>query len=200
MIIRGAKYFNGCTSLDKCPKSDFPEFAFIGRSNVGKSSLINMLTLNGKLAMTSQNPGKTILINHYLINGNWFLVDLPGYGYARRAKSETARFSKMIYDYIDGRQTLYNLFVLIDSNIPPQKIDLDFIQWLGEHAVPFSIIFTKSDKSSASAVQRNIKTFNEKLQETWEELPPYFISSSAKKTGREDILDYIDSILKAIPS
>ncbi len=196
MVIRSAKYFNGCTSLAKCPKSDLPEFAFIGRSNVGKSSLINMLTLNGKLAMTSQNPGKTILINHYIINNNWFLVDLPGYGYAKRAKSETAKFAKMIYSYIEGREMLYCLFVLIDSNIPAQKIDLEFIQWLGEHGIPFSIIFTKADKSSNAAVKKNIQAFNTILQETWEELPKYFVSSSVKKTGRDEILDYIDSILK----
>ena len=155
-----------------------------------------MLTLNGKLAMTSQNPGKTILINHYIINNNWFLVDLPGYGYAKRAKSETAKFAKMIYSYIEGREMLYCLFVLIDSNIPAQKIDLEFIQWLGEHGIPFSIIFTKADKSSNAAVKKNIQAFNTILQETWEELPKYFVSSSVKKTGRDEILDYIDSILK----
>ena len=196
MIIHSAKYFSGCTSLDKCPKSELPEFAFIGRSNVGKSSLINLLTQNGKLAMTSQNPGKTVLINHYIINDKWFLVDLPGYGYAKRAKSEMAKFSNMIYSYIGGREMLYNLFVLIDSNIPAQKIDLDFIHWLGEHGIPFSIIFTKADKSSKTAIQHNINAFNKTLQETWEELPRYFVSSSTKKMGRDDILDYIDTILK----
>ena len=196
MIIRSAEYFHGSTSLANCPENNLPEFAFIGRSNVGKSSLINMLTQKNKLAMTSQTPGKTILINHYLINDKWFLVDLPGYGYARRAKSEAAKFSRMIYSYIEGREMLYNLFVLIDSNIPPQKIDLDFIQWLGEHGIPFCIIFTKSDKSSRGAIQKNINTFNEELNDSWEELPRYFVSSAAKKLGRDDILNYIDSILK----
>ena len=196
MIIHSAKYHNGCTSLEKCPQSTLPEFAFIGRSNVGKSSLINLLTGNGKLAMTSHQPGKTILINHYLINEKWFLVDLPGYGYARRAKTETAKFARMIYGYIDGRTTLHNLFVLIDSNIPPQKIDLEFIQWLGEHGVPFNIIFTKVDKQSRSAAAKNITAFNKTLLETWEELPQHFMTSSTKKTGREEVLDYIDHLLK----
>jgi len=197
MIIHSAKYFNGCTSLEKCPKSNLPEFAFIGRSNVGKSSLINFLTQNNKLAMTSQNPGKTILINHYIINDKWFLVDLPGYGYAKRGKAEMARLKKMIYSYIEGRETLYNLFVLVDSNIPPQKIDLEFIQWLGEHGVPFSIIFTKTDKKSKSEVEKNIQKFNQMLTETWEELPQHFKVSAVKKTGRDKILNHIGDILKA---
>ena len=197
MIIHSAKYFNGCTSLEKCPKSNLPEFAFIGRSNVGKSSLINFLTQNNKLAMTSQNPGKTILINHYIINDKWFLVDLPGYGYAKRGKAEMARLKKMIYSYIEGRETLYNLFVLVDSNIPPQKIDLEFIQWLGEHGVPFSIIFTKTDKKSKSEVEKNIQKFNQMLTETWEELPQHFKVSAVKKTGRDEILNHIGDILKA---
>lgn len=196
MIIHSAKYYNGCTSLEKCPQSELPEFAFIGRSNVGKSSLINLLTQNGKLAMTSHQPGKTVLINHYIINDKWFLVDLPGYGFARRSKTEKERFARMIYSYIDGRRTLHNLFVLIDSNIPPQKIDLEFIQWLGEHGVPFNIIFTKADKQSHSAALRNIETFNKTLLETWEELPQHFITSAKKKTGREEVLDYIDHLLK----
>ena len=200
MIIHSAKYFNGCASLDKCPKSDLPEFAFIGRSNVGKSSLINFLTQNNKLAMTSQNPGKTILINHFIINDKWFLVDLPGYGYAKRGKAEMARLKKMIYSYIEGRETLYNLFVLIDSNIPPQKIDLEFIQWLGEHGVPFSIIFTKTNKKSKSEVGKNIAKFNQVLTETWEELPQQFMASAVKKTGRDEILNHIGDILKATKS
>ncbi len=197
MIIHSAKYFNGCTSLDKCPESNLPEFAFIGRSNVGKSSLINMLTQNNKLAMTSQNPGKTILINHFIINDKWFLVDLPGYGYAKRSKTETAKFKKMIYGYIEGRQMLFNLFVLIDSNIPPQKIDLEFIQWLGEHGIPFNIIFTKVDKEKKHTILQNIETFNHTLLETWEELPKHFLASSTKKTGRDEILNHIDNILNS---
>lgn len=196
MIINTAKYFNGCQVLEKCPKSDMPEFAFIGRSNVGKSSLINYLTGNSKLAMTSHQPGKTILINHYLINDKWFLVDLPGYGYAKRSKSETAKFSKMIYSYCGEREMLYNLFVLIDSSISPQKIDLDFIQWLGEHGVPFSIIFTKTDKDKRHIINKNVKSFNDRLLEDWEELPPYLLVSSAKKTGKEEILNHIEQIMK----
>jgi GTP-binding protein len=150
--------------------------------------------------MTSQNPGKTILINHFIINDKWFLVDLPGYGYAKRGKAEMARLKKMIYSYIEGRETLYNLFVLIDSNIPPQKIDLEFIQWLGEHGVPFSIIFTKTDKKSKSEVGKNIAKFNQVLTETWEELPQQFMASAVKKTGRDEILNHIGDILKATKS
>lgn len=195
MKIRSAKYYNGCTTLAKCPQSNLPEFAFIGRSNVGKSSLINLLTQNNKLAMTSHQPGKTVLINHFLINDEWFLVDLPGYGFARRSKTEKERFVRMIKDYIMNREMMYNLFVLIDSNIPAQKIDLDFIQWLGENGVPFSIVFTKTDKTAKKNVSGNIENFTSQLQETWEEQPVSFQTSCIKGTGRSDILDYIDSIL-----
>ena len=200
MDIKKAEFFISSAKLSQCPKDTKMEFAFIGRSNVGKSSLINFLTQNNKLAMTSQNPGKTILINHFIINDKWFLVDLPGYGYAKRGKAEMARLKKMIYSYIEGRETLYNLFVLIDSNIPPQKIDLEFIQWLGEHGVPFSIIFTKTDKKSKSEVGKNIAKFNQVLTETWEELPQQFMASAVKKTGRDEILNHIGDILKATKS
>ena len=194
MIIHSAKYFNGCASLDKCPKSDLPEFAFIGRSNVGKSSLINFLTQNNKLAMTSQNPGKTILINHFIINDKWFLVDLPGYGYAKRGKAEMARLKKMIYSYIEGRETLYNLFVLIDSNIPPQKIDLEFIDWLGMSSVPFAIVFTKADKLTPNKCRQAMEAYKKTLSETWEEMPPMFLTSAEKKEGRDEVLNYIEQI------
>ena len=198
MIIHSAKYFSGNTQLAKCPQSTLPEFAFIGRSNVGKSSLINLLTQNGKLALTSHNPGKTILINHFIINDKWFLVDLPGYGYANRAKSQTSMFSKMIREYILKRENLDNLFVLIDGNIPPQKIDLDFLLWLGQNSIPFSIIFTKADKSTKFVFQKNINTFLDAMKENWEELPKYFIASSTKRIGRDEILDHISEIIKML--
>ena len=195
MIIKSAEYRNGATIWEKTPKDGLPEFAFIGRSNVGKSSLINMLTQNKKLAQTSQTPGKTILINHYLINKKWYLVDLPGYGYARRSKSLADRLENTIRGYIDNSINMYNLFVLIDANIPPQKIDMDFIRYLGENGVPFSIVFTKTDKSSHNVLARNILLFHKQLEDTWEELPRHFLTSSAKASGREELLAYMESIL-----
>ena len=182
------------TQVSKCPQDGLPEYAFIGRSNVGKSSLINMLTKRPKLAMTSSTPGKTLLINHFLINKQWYLVDLPGYGYAQRGKKQQEKITKIIEDYILEREQMTNLFVLIDVRLEPQKIDLEFIEWLGENGIPFAIIFTKADKLTTNKMRDNVNLYIKKLQEEWEELPPYFISSSEKKIGRNEILDYIDSV------
>lgn len=194
MEIKSAEFIISNTKVDLCPKGDLPEYAFIGRSNVGKSSLINMLTRKPKLAMTSATPGKTLLINHFLINKQWYLVDLPGYGYAARGKKQVEKIQKIIEDYILQREQLVNLFVLIDIRHDPQKIDLEFIEWLGENGVPFSIIFTKADKLSGGKAKANVNAYMEKLSEKWEELPPHFISSSENKTGRDEILNYIESI------
>ena len=198
MEIKSAEFIISNTKVELCPKGNLPEYAFIGRSNVGKSSLINMLTRKPKLAMTSATPGKTLLINHFLINKEWYLVDLPGYGYAARGKKQVEKIQKIIEDYILEREQLINLFVLIDIRHEAQKIDLEFIEWLGENGVPFSIIFTKADKLSGGKAKANVKTYMEKLGEQWEELPPYFISSSENKTGREEILNYIDTINKGL--
>lgn len=194
MEIKSAEFIISNTKVDLCPKGDLPEYAFIGRSNVGKSSLINMLTRKPKLAMTSATPGKTLLINHFLINKQWYLVDLPGYGYAARGKKQVEKIQKIIEDYILQREQLVNLFVLIDIRHDPQKIDLEFIEWLGENGVPFSIIFTKADKLSGGKAKANVNAYMEILSEQWEELPPHFISSSENKTGRDEILNYIESI------
>ena len=198
MEIKTAKYDSSAISVDKCIQTDKPEFAFIGRSNVGKSSLINMLTGNQKLAMTSSTPGKTILINHFLINGEWYLVDLPGYGYAKRSKKQQEQLAKMIEDYILERQNMVNLFLLIDGNIPPQQIDMEFIEWLGENAVPFTIIFTKADKSRKGSFSKSVGVFLKSLEEQWEELPPYFQVSSAKRIGKEALLEHIETILQSL--
>ena len=198
MEIKSAEFVISNTDVKKCPAGNFPEYAFIGRSNVGKSSLINMLTGKKSLAMTSQKPGKTLLINHFIINNNWFLVDLPGYGFAQRGKEGRQNIQRIIEDYILEREQLTNLFVLIDCRHEAQKIDLEFMEWLGENGVPFSIIFTKIDKISKGRLQENLKAYQEKLLETWEELPPILLSSSEKKDGREEILDYIDTINKSL--
>ena len=198
MEIKSARYDSSAISVDKCIQTDKPEFAFIGRSNVGKSSLINMLTGNQKLAMTSSTPGKTILINHFLINGEWYLVDLPGYGYAKRSKKQQEQLGKMIRGYIMERQNMVNLFLLIDGNIAPQQIDLQFIEWLGENGVPFTIIFTKADKSSKGSFGKNVSVFLKTLEEQWEELPPYFQVSSAKRIGKEAVLEHIETILQSL--
>lgn len=194
MVIKSAKFIISNTQVSKCPSSDLPEYAFIGRSNVGKSSLINMLTNHGKLAMISSKPGKTKLINHFLINENWHLVDLPGYGYAKSSKSTRSEFSKIITHYITKREQLTNLFVLIDSRLKPQTIDLDFIRTIGTYGIPFSIIFTKADKESKSKVSQNIDLFKSSLLQEWEALPPMFLSSSKTGLGRDEILQYIDEI------
>ncbi len=194
MEIKSAEFIISNTRIDKCPKNNLPEYAFIGRSNVGKSSLINMLTNRPKLAMTSATPGKTLLINHFLINKEWYLVDLPGYGYAKRGKKQQEKIQQIIEQYILQREQLTNLFLLIDCRLEPQRIDLEFIEWLGENGVPFAIIFTKADKLSNKKVLENVNSYLEHLKEQWEELPPHFITSSEKKIGRAEVLNYIESI------
>lgn len=196
MEITSAEFVISNTDVKKCPAGTFPEYAFIGRSNVGKSSLINMLTTRKGLAMTSATPGKTMLINHFLINKNWYLVDLPGYGYARRGQKGKDQIRTIIEDYILEREQMTNLFLLIDSRLEPQKIDLEFMEWLGENGIPFSIIFTKADKLKSGRLKMNINAYLRELSKQWEELPPYFISSSENRTGRTEILDYIESINK----
>lgn len=198
MEITSAEFVISNSRADMCPKSDLPEYAFIGRSNVGKSSLINMLTKNSKLAMTSSTPGKTLLINHFLINKQWHLVDLPGYGYAQRGKKMMEKIQKLIEYYVLEREEMTCLFVLVDSRLKPQKIDLEFMEWLGENGVPFGIIFTKADKQTVNKTKQNVEFYLNTLREQWEELPPYFVSSSEKGTGRNEILDYIDSINKSL--
>lgn len=198
MEIKSAEFVISNTDVKKCPAGNFPEYAFIGRSNVGKSSLINMLTGKKGLAMTSQKPGKTLLINHFMINDNWFLVDLPGYGFAQRGKEGRQNIQRIIEDYILEREQLTNLFVLLDCRHEAQKIDLEFMEWLGENGVPFSIIFTKIDKISKGRLKENLKAYEDKLLESWEELPPILLSSSEKRDGREEILDFIDGINKSL--
>lgn len=194
MKIKSAEFVISNTDPNKCPKTDKPEYAFIGRSNVGKSSLINMLTGRSKLAKTSGKPGKTQLINHFLINEDWYLVDLPGYGWAQVSKTLKEKWDKMIRNYLLQRENLFNVFVLVDSRIPPQKIDLEFINWLGENSVPFSIIFTKADKKNSSKTKANIDIFENQLKKDWEQLPDRFISSSTNKIGQKEILSFISDI------
>ena len=191
MKIQSAEFLISNSRADQCPQTDKPEYAFIGRSNVGKSSLINMLTGRKALAMTSSTPGKTMLINHFVINDEWYLVDLPGYGYAQRGRREVDKLKKLIEHYVLDREQLTCLFVLIDSRLTPQKIDLEFIRFLGEHGVPFGIIFTKADKPKRGELKKNVDRFLATLQEEWEELPPYFITSSGTGLGREAFLDYM---------
>jgi GTP-binding protein len=198
MEINSAEFIISNTQVSKCPQDRLPEYAFIGRSNVGKSSLINMLTKRPKLAMTSSTPGKTLLINHYKINKEWYLVDLPGYGYAQRGKKQIDKITKIIEDYVLEREQMTCLFVLLDIRLSPQKIDLEFIEWLGEHGIPFALIFTKADKLTSGKMKENVREYMKKLSEEWEELPPYFISSSEKRTGRNEILDYIDKINRSL--
>lgn len=198
MEITSAEFVISNSRADMCPKTDLPEYAFIGRSNVGKSSLINMLTKKPKLAMTSSTPGKTLLINHFLVNKEWYLVDLPGYGYAQRGKKMMEKIQKLIEYYVLEREQMTCLFVLVDSRLEPQKIDLEFIEWLGENGVPFAIIFTKADKQSIGKTKQNVNHYMEILKEQWEELPPYFISSAEKNTGRQEILDYIEGINRSL--
>ena len=200
MEITSAEFVISNTDVKKCPAGIFPEYAFIGRSNVGKSSLINMLTSRKGLAMTSSTPGKTMLITHFLINKNWYLVDLPGYGYARRGQKGKDQIRTIIEDYILEREQMTNLFVLIDSRLEPQKIDLEFMEWLGENGVPFAIVFTKADKLKGGRLNTHINEYLEQLKEQWEELPPYFITSSENRMGRKELLDYIESINKSLNS
>ena len=194
MQITRSEYTTSSPSVAHCPAGERPEYAFIGRSNVGKSSLINMLTGHKGLAKTSSTPGKTLLINHFIINNSWFLVDLPGYGYAKRSKKERQRLRTMIEAYILQRWQLANLFVLIDIRHDMQAVDREFIDWLGQSGVPFSIVFTKADKLGPERAKDNAAKWMASLGDTWEELPPYFITSAEKKTGREELLDYIDGI------
>ena len=198
MEIKSAEFVISNTRIDRCPQDGMPEYAFIGRSNVGKSSLINMLTGRNKLAMTSSTPGKTLLINHFLINKQWYLVDLPGYGYAQRGKKQQEELKQIIENYVLEREALTCLFVLIDCRHEPQRIDLEFIEWLGENGVPFAIIFTKADKLSATRVRENVTAYLNRLSEQWEELPPHFITSSEKRLGRQEVLDYIESINRSL--
>lgn len=198
MDIKKAEFVISCPTVNVCPKDSKPEYVFIGRSNVGKSSLINMLCGRKNLAKTSSTPGKTLLINYFIVNNEWYLVDLPGYGYAKQSKTMRQKLEQMISSYILQREQLTNVFVLIDVRLAPQQIDLEFINWLGKSSIPFSIIFTKADKLSVSKVKLNVETYLNKLEETWEEMPPYFVSSSQNKTGREEILEYIESINKQL--
>ncbi|MBP1639267.1 MAG: GTP-binding protein [Bacteroidetes bacterium] len=194
MKISSADFVVSNTDVRQCPESKLPEYAFIGRSNVGKSSLINMLTNRKGLAMTSSKPGKTLLINHFIINAEWYLVDLPGYGFAQAGKANRERLRKMIESYILMRTQLTNLFLLIDSRHAPQKIDLEFIEWLGSNGIPFSLVFTKADKLSGSRLNENIQAYQATLREQWEKLPPVFVTSSSTAKGKDEILDYIESI------
>lgn len=198
MIIKDAKFVISNTDYRKCPQDGLPEYAFIGRSNVGKSSLINMLTNRKGLAMTSSKPGKTQLINHFIINNNWYLVDLPGYGYAQRGKEGREQIRRIIDSYILKRTQLTSLFLLLDCRHEPQKIDLEFINWLGENGVPFSIIFTKIDKISKGRLKENVDIYLNKLKETWEELPHVFLTSSEHRSGAEEIFDYIDKVNESL--
>lgn len=194
MIIKKSEFVISAPRESMCPKDNKPEYAFIGRSNVGKSSLINMLCNHKGLAKTSATPGKTLLINHFIINDEWYLVDLPGYGFAKRSKSVQQQLDQMIRSYILQRQQLVNVFVLIDIRHEQQKIDREFIDWLGMSGIPFSIVFTKADKLSPSKAKSNALKWMNDLKDTWEELPPYLITSSEKKTGRDEVLDYIEQI------
>jgi GTP-binding protein len=195
MLIKSASFVVSNTDHKLCPDDGKPEFAFIGRSNVGKSSLINMLTDQKKLAKTSSTPGKTQLINHFEINKEWYLVDLPGYGYAKVSKSARHQFEKFISEYLLQRTTLINTFVLLDSRLEPQKIDLEFMNWCGEKGIPFSMVFTKIDKLSSSALQKNLGAYRKEMLKYWEELPPVFTTSSESKFGQEKLLNYIESML-----
>lgn len=198
MEIKKAEFTLSSPMVTMCPKDTKPEYAFIGRSNVGKSSLINMLTNNRKLAKTSSTPGKTLLINHFIINNEWYLVDLPGYGFAKRSKKEVTKLNQMIQGYILQREQLVNVFVLIDVRLEAQNIDLEFIQWLGESSIPFAIVFTKADKLTANKVNANVAAYKKVLSETWEELPPMFVTSSEKKQGHDELLNYIEEINKEL--
>jgi len=198
MEIKQSEFAISAPMVSMCPKDTKAEYAFIGRSNVGKSSLINMLCRHKGLAKTSATPGKTLLINHFIINREWYLVDLPGYGFAKRSKKEVARLDQMIRGYILGREQLVNTFVLIDIRLEPQAIDLEFMNWLGLSGVPFSIVFTKADKLSALKVRQNVDNYVKKMLETWEEMPPYFVTSAEKGQGRDEVLDYIEKCMALI--
>lgn len=193
-VIKSARFVISNSDVKKCPQDNRPEYAFIGRSNVGKSSLINMLTRHNKLAMTSAMPGKTLLINHFIVNDEWYLVDLPGYGYAKRSKKQNEQLEQIISSYVLDREQMTNLFVLVDSRHAPQTIDLEFFEWLGENGVPFSIVFTKADKLTKAALATNISAYKQRLLQEWEELPPVFVTSSESALGRDELLEYINDI------
>ncbi len=197
-MVKKAEFVISSPDVMQCPQTTLPEYAFIGRSNVGKSSLINMLCHDPKLAKTSQKPGKTLLINHFLVQGEWYIVDLPGYGYAQASQKQRDTLRRMIERYCLLRQQLCNLFVLVDSRHAPQKIDLEFMNWLGEQQIPFSIVFTKADKQGRMRLQENVEAYKKVLLETWEELPPIFITSAEKKEGGEELLAYIDEINRSM--
>lgn len=198
MKINSAEFVSSYTNYKDCPESTMPEYAFVGRSNVGKSSLINMLVDRKKLAKTSQSPGKTQLINLFLINKDWYLTDLPGYGYAKVAKSIRKDFNKLIKDYVEYRKNLMCLFVLLDSRHAPQQNDLQFMRWLGEKRIPFSMIFTKTDKLSSSALNKNLNHYKKEMLKDWESLPSIFSTSAEQKIGRNEILDFIEKINKSV--
>ena len=198
MEINKSEFVISSPVVNKCPADNKPEYAFIGRSNVGKSSLINMLCNHKGLAKTSSTPGKTLLINHFIINNEWYLVDLPGYGFAKRSKNERQKLENMIRGYMLQREQLVNVFVLVDIRHEQQAIDREFIDWMGTSNIPFAIVFTKADKLSAAKAKQNIEKWMKALEDAWEELPPYFITSSEKKQGRDEILDYIDQINKSL--
>lgn len=198
MEIKKSEFVISAPTVSMCPKDDKPEYAFIGRSNVGKSSLINMLCNHKGLAKTSATPGKTLLINHFIINNEWYLVDLPGYGFAKRSKTVQQKLEQMIASYILQRKQMVNVFVLIDIRHEQQKIDREFIDWLGESNVPFTIVFTKADKLGTGKAKQNAQKWMNQLKDRWETLPPYFITSSEKKLGRDELLDYIDEINKTL--
>ncbi len=197
MEVYKTEFVKSSSYIGQCPPINFPEVAFIGRSNVGKSSLVNMLTNNKKLAKVSGRPGKTQLINHFLLDNRWYLVDLPGYGWARVSKTDKEKWGEMIHDYLLNRENLLNVFVLVDSRLDPQPIDIEFINWLGGKSIPFSIIFTKSDKQSKNKTQSSVAKYKKILKAFWSELPPSFVTSSVNKEGREEVLQYIDSIIKS---
>ena len=196
MEVKTAEFTISAPRVSMCPNDTKPEYAFIGRSNVGKSSLINMLCHNKKLAKTSSTPGKTLLINHFLINREWYLVDLPGYGFAKRSKNEIQKIDQMIRSYLLEREQLANVFVLVDVRLEPQTIDLEFMNWLGLSSIPFSIVFTKADKLTPTKVRTNVEAYRQKMLETWEEMPPVFVTSAEKRQGAEEVLDYIESVNK----
>ena len=197
MKIKEANFVISNTEVDKCPAPNKPEYAFIGRSNVGKSSLINMLTGYNKLAKTSGKPGKTQLINHFEINKDWYLVDLPGYGNAKTSKENRFKWTQFIQEYLVDRENLMNTFVLLDSRLEPQKIDLEFMNWCGHHEIPFSMVFTKIDKLSSSALQKNLAIYKKEMLKIWEELPPVFTTSATSKFGQEKLLNYISQVNEA---
>mgnify|MGYP001043975081 FL=1 len=198
MIIKSTQFVISNTDIKLCPKDGKPEYAFIGRSNVGKSSLINMITERNKLAKTSGRPGKTQLINHFIINDEWYLVDLPGYGYAKASKTSRAKWEKFISEYLTQREELLNVFVLLDCRLEPQQIDLEFMNWCGEKEIPFSMVFTKIDKVSSTVLQKNLAKYKKEMLKYWDELPPVFTTSAESKFGREKILNYIERINEAV--